>query len=81
MENSVLILIFALAIINIAVSIFLFRRDDLEKFQKVGQTIVVWLLPFVGALIMWVFNRSQEPHIAKQKKPLGGEAPGEHHVG
>ncbi|GLX76714.1 hypothetical protein tinsulaeT_00540 [Thalassotalea insulae] len=81
MESSVIILISILVIINIAVSLFLFRRDDLEKFQKVGQTIVVWLIPFVGAVIMWVFNRNQEVHVSKQKRPLGGEAPGEHHVG
>ena len=66
--DSLLITFGVLILLNIIVSIYLFRRDDLEKFQKVAQTIVVWLIPFIGAITMWLFNRSQDD----SNKPSGG---------
>jgi hypothetical protein len=62
-----------LFIINIAVSIFLFRRDDLESFQKISQTIFVWLIPLVGAIVMWRVNKSHDISY-KRNKELGGGA-------
>jgi hypothetical protein len=61
-----------LIVLNIAVSIFLIRRDDLEKFQKIAQIIVVWLIPFIGAIGLWIFNRSQDD----DNKPSGGSKSG-----
>ena len=62
-----------LLIINIAVSIFLFKRDDLEPFQKVAQTTLVWFIPLLGAIIMWRVNKSHDV-IYKRNKELGGGA-------
>ena len=56
-----------LVVLNIAVSIYLYKRDDLENFQKIAQIVIVWLIPFVGAIALWLFNRSQDDN-----KPSGG---------
>ena len=55
-----LIGIVILIVLNIAVSIYLYKRDDLENFQKIAQIVIVWLIPFVGAIALWIFNRSQD---------------------
>ncbi|GLX80542.1 hypothetical protein tinsulaeT_38820 [Thalassotalea insulae] len=78
MDSTLLIIAATLAVINVLVSIFLFTRDDLEKFQKIAQTVIVWLVPFVGALVMWLFNKSQVINKPKSKAPLGGGSPYEH---
>ena len=57
-----------LFILNVVVSIYLYKRDDLESFQKKAQIVVVWLIPFVGAIVLWLFNRSQDD----DNKPAGG---------
>lgn len=67
-----------LVLLNIAVSVYLFKRDDLEKFQKIAQVIVVWLIPYVGAIGLWLFNRSQD---ADNNKPNGGSFGGGHSSG
>jgi hypothetical protein len=67
-----------LAVINIAVSIYLFKRDDLEQFQKTAQIIVVWMIPFVGAIAFWLFHRSQDHDT---NKPSGGAFGGGHASG
>lgn len=61
--------IVALAILNFSVSIYLFKRNDLDRFQKIAQVIVVWLIPFIGAIGLWLFNRS---HDSDNNKPSGG---------
>ena len=61
--------IVALAILNLSVSIYLFKRNDLDRFQKIAQVIVVWLIPFIGAIGLWLFNRS---HDSDNNKPSGG---------
>jgi len=62
-----LIGIVILIVLNVAVSIYLYKRDDLENFQKIAQIVIVWLIPFVGAIALWIFNRSQDDN-----KPSGG---------
>jgi len=62
-----LIGIVILIVLNIAVSIYLYKRDDLDNFQKIAQIVIVWLIPFVGAIALWIFNRSQDDN-----KPSGG---------
>ena len=66
--DSLLITFTVLVFLNIIVSIYLYKRSDLDKFQKIAQTVVVWLFPFVGAIGMWLFNRSQDD----SNKPSGG---------
>ena len=49
-----------LVLLNSYVSIFLLRRDDLESIQKVLQIVIVWLIPLIGAIGLWLFLRSQD---------------------
>ncbi|GAA0860305.1 hypothetical protein [Aliiglaciecola litoralis] len=57
--------------LNISVSVFLIRRDDLETFQKGAQILIVWLIPFFAAIGLWMLNRSQDVP-AKAHKSFGG---------
>ena len=57
-----------LFILNIIVSIYLYKRDDLDQLQKVVQIVVVWLIPFVGAISLWLFNRGHD----EDNKPSSG---------
>jgi len=61
-----------LCLINILVSVYLYKKDDLEHFQKVAQIIVVWLLPFVGAIGLWLFHRSQDDDNKPSSGSFGG---------
>lgn len=61
--------IVALISLNFSVSIYLFKRSDLNRFQKIAQVIVVWLIPFFGAIGLWLFNRS---HDSDNNKPSSG---------
>ena len=63
----------SLSVINIAVTVFLFRLDDLEPFQKYAQSFFVWLIPIIGAIVMWRVNRSHDISY-KRNKELGGGA-------
>ncbi len=61
-----------LFILNVVVSIYLYKRDDLESFQKKAQIVVVWLIPFVGAIVLWLFNRSQDDDNKPGGSSFGG---------
>ena len=59
-------------ILNILVSIFLARRDDLDSSQKGFQIVLVWLFPFVGAIGLWQFNKSQDVPVKPHSEFGGG---------
>ncbi len=72
MEFEIWYVIAGIAILlNIIVSIFLARRDDLETFQKGAQIFIVWLIPFFAAIGLWLLNRSQDAP-ARSSKSFGG---------
>jgi H+/gluconate symporter-like permease len=79
MDSSVLlIIIIPLILLNIFVSIYIFRHESLDQFQKVGQTIIVWLIPFVGAIVLFLFLRSQNDEITRAKPKFGGGSSSSH---
>jgi hypothetical protein len=57
-----------LSLINIFVSALCFRRDDLDVFQKCSQSIIVWVIPIIGAILIYSLNDSNDqankPHEA-----------------
>ena len=62
-----------LIIINIIVSIYIFRNENYEKFQKVTQIAIIWIIPFIGAIIIFVINMSIDSiGNQKNKNPGGG---------
>ena len=60
-----------LFLVNIAVSIFISKRDDLEDIQKIMQMLFVWVIPFLGAFFFWQINRNQDES-STQSKSFGG---------
>ncbi|WP_133472021.1 hypothetical protein [Paraglaciecola marina] len=77
MEFEIWYLVVGIAILlNIVVSIFLVRRDDLEAFQKGAQIFIVWLIPFFAAIGLWLLNRSQDAPVRKSKNFGGGPRDG-----
>ncbi|MGQ8365839.1 hypothetical protein [Glaciecola sp. 1036] len=47
-------------ILNLYVSVLLIRRDDLEQIQKILQILLVWLIPLLGAIGIWLLIKSQD---------------------
>ncbi|UJF23207.1 hypothetical protein [Shewanella sp. OMA3-2] len=73
--DSFFIVYVALAIylvLNLAVSFFLAKRDDLDTVQKVAQIIIAWLIPYIAAIALWQFNKSQDRPIKKHSEFGGG---------
>jgi Mn2+/Fe2+ NRAMP family transporter len=69
MEFEIWYLVVGIAILlNIVVSIFLARRDDLETFQKGAQVFIVWLIPFFAAIGLWLFNRDSDINHSKSNR-------------
>ena len=61
MESNVIYGIIAVVgMLNLLVSIYVVRREDLEPFQKKAQITLIWLIPFIAAIGIWLFYRSQE---------------------
>jgi len=65
-------LLIVLLVLNTVVSIFILYRDDTEAVQKFFQIIVVWLIPFLGGIGLWLFHRSQSLPIRPTKDSFGG---------
>ncbi|MBQ4831579.1 hypothetical protein J8L84_20075 [Alteromonas sp. MMG017] len=59
-------------VLSFAVSVFLAKREDLDAVQKVAQIIIAWLIPFIGALALWQFNKSQDQPTRKYSEFGGG---------
>jgi hypothetical protein len=47
-------------LLSLLVSFHVVRRDDLEPAQKVAQSIVIWVIPFIAAIGIWLFHRSED---------------------
>ena len=73
MSKILLGLIAVLLVINVFISTFIAKRDDLEKSQKIAQIIMLWLIPYFGAIGLYVFHKSNDKPVSL-KGPLGGGA-------
>ena len=65
------IVIGVVLLLNLLVSVYLLRNDELEPFQKGAQILIVWLIPFIAAIGLWLFHRNDEVE-AKKYKEFGG---------
>ncbi|RYV02058.1 hypothetical protein SOPP22_10805 [Shewanella sp. OPT22] len=72
MEILYIILLLAI-ILNVFVSISTFRRDDFDKGQKIAQVVLIWIIPFVAAIGIWIFHRSFDDSYKPKKPSRGGE--------
>lgn len=60
MESNVIYGIIAVVgMLNLLVSIYVVRREDLESFQKKAQITLIWLIPFIAAIGIWLYYCSQ----------------------
>jgi hypothetical protein len=55
-------------LLNFVVTIYICKRDDLNRFQKVAQSILVWLIPIFAAIGLWVFHRNSDKNDVKHMK-------------
>lgn len=54
--TSIVILILS----NSYVSYRVLKSDSFEAFQKVTQLLIVWLIPIIGAIVVFAFISSDE---------------------
>jgi hypothetical protein len=47
-------------VLNLSVSILIVKRADLDSFQKAAQIAIVWIIPVVAAIGLWLFHRSND---------------------
>jgi len=60
-----------LVVLNLIASIYIVRRDDLEKSQKIIQIVVIWVIPLIAAIGLWLFHKNSDKPLPP-KKPIGG---------
>jgi hypothetical protein len=69
-ETSVIYLLSCcLVIYNSWVTFLTWRTKELERKQKFSQLAFVWLVPFLGAVVVHGFNRMNATEPEKRKTP------------
>ncbi len=71
------ILLVVLLLINLFASYKLVRSNSFEFKQKVLQALLVWLLPFLGALIIILFIKDDNEPRGPDKQTFGGGTGGD----
>ena len=59
-------------LLNLLVSIYLSRRDDLDNFQKIAQILIIWLIPYFASIGLWLWCKSVDSETKKIHKEFGG---------
>ena len=49
-----------IVLVNFYVTLRLWKLETLELFQKVAQSLIIWLVPIIGALIIWLVIKDDE---------------------
>jgi len=81
-----------LALANLYVSVKVYRDEGLTATQKALQTLIVWMLPFAGGLLVFMIHRSDEVPRTKRFSGDNAQSPndcgaggydgvGDHHAG
>lgn len=47
--------------LNLAATVWLFKTENLNRFQKLSQSVIVWLLPYIGARFVLSLLRETDP--------------------
>ena len=50
----------SLVVLNLSFSILIVKRADLDSFQKAAQIALVWIVPVVAHIGLWLFHRSND---------------------
>ena len=74
MESALLVAAIVMLVgYSIGVTALVVRSDLLETRQKIGQVVLVWLLPLLGALAVHLINRAQEPSSPRSRSGLADQ--------
>jgi len=66
--NLLFILVILLGIIlNLIVTIIVVQRDDLDKIQKKIQIFIIWIIPYVSSIGIWLFYNSMDNDFNRKK--------------
>ncbi len=78
MPNALIIAIVILASINAVVTLLVWRSNLYKRSQKINQTLLIWLLPVLGAVlcasVIWETIRT--PGRSQQRGNAGSSIPG-----
>lgn len=74
METRELIILLAGVVIalNIGVSVFIVKQSEFEKTQKLLQVSIVWLIPIIGAISIWLVLRGLTSKPKEINREFGG---------
>ena len=62
MYISILVVSLIIVLINTYISIGAIRNSFYERNQKIAHLMMIWLIPILGALIIWRFVSEVEPN-------------------
>ncbi|MCP4326666.1 MAG: hypothetical protein GY787_33535 [Alteromonadales bacterium] len=72
-REMLFIVLILFCVLNTLVSIFIGTRSDLNKTQKVLQIVLVWLIPIIASIGLWIINRSHDvPEQNRSSNEIGG---------
>ena len=60
MKNILAAIILIVILFNIYATIRVWSKNEFDKFQKTAQSIIVWLVPIIGALLILTFIKDDE---------------------
>lgn len=66
------LLIVCLVILNLLVTVKVVKNASFTSTQKLLQAIMIWLLPFFGAIAIYLFHRSEDGPKGPDKPKFGG---------
>ena len=69
---NILFLIIPLLVLNLYVNIRLFRKVEYDQKQKILQSFIIWLIPFLGACAILFFMHEDETPKGPDKSNFGG---------
>jgi hypothetical protein len=70
--------VLALAALNVGVSAFVIRATSLLRKQKLAQCLLIWLVPFFGAVIVaaFLYSSREPPHLETRHMRNEDDYPG-----
>lgn len=68
MESLIWVLLVGLVAFQIWVTVKVFRNGLYERSQKLLQTQLIWFLPVLGAILVFMVMRDEEQHERQRTK-------------
>lgn len=63
-----------LLVLDCFVSVLILRDSGITSMQKLLQLLVIWLLPLLGAVVVYLVHRSDDEPRGPAEPPFGGGA-------